>query len=230
MKSVILRTLSVLFLSFFAVQAWGAESKLVDVDKDSKLSDYFKKINKKVTDDSEDKLLPEKAEEATASTTALPEEEIPLTSSLEDEKKAPEMASLNKMVLAIFVLLIMMAGSYTLLQRMGKKKGYSQIAKNITVLTQKPLGQKKSLMLIRVAGETILLGVTDHNINHIKTLSLIEDELPEYTEPQFSKSLQNKIATSQEPIDPQPTKEEVDGFSVSRLDDVKKAVTERFRV
>ena len=85
-------------------------------------------------------------------------------------------------------------------------------------------------MLIRVAGETILLGVTDHNINPIKTLSLIEDELPEYTEPQFSKSLQNKIATSQEPIDPQTTKEEVDGFSVSRLDDVKKAVTERFRV
>ena len=42
-----------------SVLAQGAESKskLVDVDKNSKLSDYFKKINKKVTDDSESKEL-----------------------------------------------------------------------------------------------------------------------------------------------------------------------------
>ncbi len=201
----------------------AAESKLVDVNEKSKLSEYFEKINKKVTDDTEDKKIEPKK------IAKLEESEIPLTSSLEDEKKESGVSPVNKMIMAVFVLLIMMAGCFTLLNKMGKKKGYSQIAKNITVLTQKPLGQKKSLMLIRVAGETILLGVTDHNINHIKTLSLMEDELPEYTEPQFSNSLKKKIESSQEPI-AKENREEVDGFSVSRLDDVKKAVTERFSI
>ena len=79
-------------------------------------------------------------------------------------------------------------------------------------------------MLIRVAGETILLGVTDHNINHIKTLSLMEDELPSYSEPKFANQLRETIDRTKINDD----KEEVDGFSVSRLDEVKNAVTERF--
>ncbi len=111
-------------------------------------------------------------------------------------------------------------------QKMGGKSGHSAIAKNITILTQKSIGPKKNLMLIRVAGETILLGVTDHNINHIKTLSLMEDEIPSFTEPKFSKQLKQKIEkTKDEPSVLEKEPEEVDGFAISRMDDVKKAVS-----
>jgi flagellar protein FliO/FliZ len=46
-------------------------------------------------------------------------------------------------------------------------------------LTQHYLGPKKSLAIIRVAGESILIGVTDTNINMIKSLALLDDEVPE---------------------------------------------------
>ncbi len=32
---------------------------------------------------------------------------------------------------------------------------------------------------MRVAGESILIGITDHNISMIKSLSLLDDEVPE---------------------------------------------------
>jgi flagellar protein FliO/FliZ len=47
------------------------------------------------------------------------------------------------------------------------------------IMTQFHLGPKKSVIIIRVAGEFLLLGVTDHSINLIKTLSLIDDEFEE---------------------------------------------------
>jgi flagellar protein FliO/FliZ len=57
-----------------------------------------------------------------------------------------------------------------------KRHGKAVDTTRIRILTQHHLGPKKSLAIIRVAGETILIGVTDHNINLIKSLSLLEDE------------------------------------------------------
>ncbi len=48
----------------------------------------------------------------------------------------------------------------------------------IKVLSQHYLGPKKSLAIVHVAGESILIGVTDQNISMIKSLSLIDDEVP----------------------------------------------------
>ena len=66
------------FVLVVAFPAIGAESKskLVDVDKNSKLSDYFKKINKKVTDDSESKELVTVKKLETTKSKALAEEDI----------------------------------------------------------------------------------------------------------------------------------------------------------
>ena len=43
-------------------------------------------------------------------------------------------------------------------------------------MTQHFLGPRKSLAIIRVAGETMLIGVTDHNISMIKSLSLLDED------------------------------------------------------
>ncbi len=47
----------------------------------------------------------------------------------------------------------------------------------IKIVQQHHIGPKRSLVLIEVAGEYLLLGVTDQNIQLIKSLSLLDDEL-----------------------------------------------------
>ncbi|MEM7645495.1 MAG: flagellar biosynthetic protein FliO [Pseudomonadota bacterium] len=220
-----LRVLLSFCLSFLCWNAFAAKkSDLVDVDKNSKLSSYFKKINKKMSADSEEIALNDQEVPDTSSETS--EEDILLSPKPKAKKSQSSLSPVNKMLISIFGLLVLAVAFFTAVQKMGKKSGHQTIAKNIKILTQKPIGPKKNLVLIRVAGETILLGVTDHNINHIKTLSLMEDELPQFVDPKFSESLQTKI--EQTKITDEP--EEVDGFAVSRLDDVKNAVTKRFMV
>lgn len=174
--------------------------------------------------DSEEIALNDQEVPDTSSETS--EEDILLSPKPKAKKSQSSLSPVNKMLISIFGLLVLAVAFFTAVQKMGKKSGHQTIAKNIKILTQKPIGPKKNLVLIRVAGETILLGVTDHNINHIKTLSLMEDELPQFVDPKFSESLQTKI--EQTKITDEP--EEVDGFAVSRLDDVKNAVTKRFMV
>ena len=223
MKNILV--IALIIFNLLPVTGFAADSQLVDVDKNSNLADYFKKINKKVSDDTEDKPLLQKEVES-ESEVSINEEDIPLPVTAKSDKPSSSLSPLNRMMMSIFGLLLVGLVCFGGIHKMSKKKGFASIAQNITILTQKPLGPKKNLMLIRVAGETILLGVTDHNINHIKTLSLMDDELPGYTEPKFAKQLKTKIEKTQITDEI----EEVDGFAVSRLDDVKRAVTERFQV
>lgn len=50
-------------------------------------------------------------------------------------------------------------------------------AARIEMMHQFHVGPRRSIALIRVAGETMLVGITDHNINMLKSISLIDDEL-----------------------------------------------------
>ncbi len=113
---------------------------------------------------------------ATPSITQI-EAEIPVN--LEAPKKT--VASENPMVkfgLAFGVIGILGCGSFLLLRKYQFKNN-KQEKMQIKVLTQHYLGPKKSLAIIRVAGESILIGVTDHNINMIKSLSLLDEDVPE---------------------------------------------------
>ncbi len=47
----------------------------------------------------------------------------------------------------------------------------------IEMMHQFHIGPRRSIALIRVAGETLLVGITEQNINMLKSLSLIDDEL-----------------------------------------------------
>ncbi|NJL24581.1 MAG: flagellar biosynthetic protein FliO [Calothrix sp. SM1_5_4] len=74
----------------------------------------------------------------------------------------------------------------------GKDKGGQKA--RIEILHQFHLGPRKSLALIRVAGETMLVGITDHNINMLKSIALIDDELEGVFKKDFNGFLEDEFS------------------------------------
>jgi flagellar protein FliO/FliZ len=106
------------------------------------------------------------------------ESEIPLN--LNSPKKASEEGSpIFKVILIFSMMGLLGTGAYIYLRKYSKTSFTAGKNNEIKVLTQHYLGPKKSLAIIRVAGESILIGVTDQNINMIKSLALLDDEVPE---------------------------------------------------
>lgn len=116
------------------------------------------------------------------------EAEIPVV--LEKSAQSSAVGSSATRVAAALALLAAMFGTFVwYVRRQSKATNLSQQTQ-IKVLTQHHLGPKKQLAIIRVAGETILIGVTDQNINHIRTLSLVDEEIPEQVPNSFQGALQ----------------------------------------
>ena len=95
--------------------------------------------------------------------------------------KAPEKSLWSKMVMSLAIALSIFGGIVYAYRKWPGSKKIAQRAKMIEVLNQHHLGPKRSLAVIRVAGEAVLIGITDHNINILKTLSLLDDEMPAET-------------------------------------------------
>ncbi|MBK7960111.1 MAG: flagellar biosynthetic protein FliO [Bdellovibrionales bacterium] len=117
------------------------------------------------------------------SETNLSEDQIPIN--LEATK--PTQTTENpifRLIASLSIVGILVAGGVLLIKKKGFKK--SLLKENqIKILTQHYLGPKKSLAIVRVAGESILIGITDQAISHIKTLSLLDDEIPESPPKEF---------------------------------------------
>jgi flagellar protein FliO/FliZ len=121
---------------------------------------------------------------ADAKVEAKAESEIPLN--LEAVKKTGEESHpFFKFLLGISLMGVVGTGAYFFVRKYSKKNYALNKHNQIRVLTQHYLGPKKSLAIIRVAGESILVGITDHNISMIKSLSLLDDEVPEMTADDF---------------------------------------------
>ncbi|HRO66226.1 MAG TPA: flagellar biosynthetic protein FliO [Pseudobdellovibrionaceae bacterium] len=140
------------------------------------------------------------------------ESEIPLNL---DAKKhaASEGGSLFRILGGFFVLALLGGGAYYLIRR-HSKPGQRQNAPQIKVLTQH----------WRVSGESILIGVTDHNISMLKSLSLLDDEIPVETPEKFDRVLdtEDKIAASFQA-------EDGEDFMMSGLSQVKESVSRRLK-
>lgn len=120
---------------------------------------------------------------------ALQDESTPLTLSESTAAKAaqPSSARLFTTLGVVFGLAI---GGALGLKRWAKHNRKHAANTRIQILTQHHLGPKKSLAIIQVAGEAILIGVTDHNISMLKTLSLIDDEVPGVVPRNFADALE----------------------------------------
>lgn len=118
----------------------------------------------------------------------LKESEIPVLSK-KTEMKAEASNPFVRMIIAVIVVLAMGAGALVYAKKYRKMKVQRGPAPQIQVLTQHYLGPKKSLAIIKVAGESILIGMTDHSITPIRVLALLDDELPTQTPDDFNAAM-----------------------------------------
>ena len=117
----------------------------------------------------------------------LSENEIPLN--LHDKKKAQaEDSSVFRILLTLSMLGVLGTGAFFFIRKYKTPRALKHQTQ-IKVIQQHHLGPKKSLAIVRVAGESILIGVTDHNISMIKSLSLLDDEIPEVNNDNFQQAM-----------------------------------------
>jgi flagellar protein FliO/FliZ len=128
------------------------------------------------------------APEKKIDTSKLSENEIPVLTTAKTEKKA-EGGAIERLLITLGVLSVVLAGATFAIKRWAAKSGTKNQNTKIKVLTQHMLGPKKSLAIVQVAGETILIGVTDQNISMLKTLSLLDEEIPEEVPRNFGRTL-----------------------------------------
>ncbi len=153
------------------------------------------------------------------------EKEIPLK--VKNVKAEVSSASGMGRIAAGFMALLVLMGSLFFINKKlkEKKSGAAFNHDSIKVVSQKYLGPKRQLTLVRVSGEYLLLGVTDHNISLIKQLSVIDDELPDL-DPQDFKTAVKRMDARSNNVDTHAQEIE-DSFSVSSLSDVKKIFQKR---
>lgn len=119
------------------------------------------------------------------------EKEIPLFEKKHD--RSSESSGMSKIL--FMVLGVSLLGGYLLwwLKNKSKMVNGPESLMKIKVLTQFHLGPKKSLVVVRVAGESLLLGISENQINLIKTLALLDEDLPEVTTDSFGEALDEQI-------------------------------------
>lgn len=141
---------------------------------------------------------------------AQEESQIPV---LADAKKATTAQSSPwfRIISTVIILAGVGVGLIIYLRKHSLKVNHNSSLMQIKVLTQHHLGPKKTLAVIRVAGESILIGITDQNISMLKSLSLLDEELPEVTPQDFGKVMKQE----QE----QETEGSVDEFAFANIKD-----------
>ncbi len=151
---------------------------------------------------------------AAASIKQMKETEIPVN--LEATKKSAGTESpVLKFVLSFAIIGVLGCAAYFFIRKYRFQNPRAQ-ATQIKVLTQHYLGPKKSLAIVRVAGESVLIGITDHNITMIKSLSLLDEDIPEEAPKEFQSVFAKKNASARFSEDP----ENKDEFSISGIKDI----------
>lgn len=83
-----------------------------------------------------------------------------------------------RMIASLAIVLTLFGGGMYGFKKWPGAKKLTGRSRMIEVLSQHHLGPKRSLAVVRVAGEACLIGVTDQNITILKTLSLLDDDVP----------------------------------------------------
>jgi flagellar protein FliO/FliZ len=137
------------------------------------------------------------------------EEQIPVRIA-QAGQKTPAEASLTKMVAYCFLIVLLGGGTIWYVRKSRKQSNTQAKATDIKILSQLHLAPKRQLTLIRVSGETLLIGVTEHQITMLKSLSLLDEEIPEELPKSFSKTM----------LANESSREEDEDFSISGIRDV----------
>jgi flagellar protein FliO/FliZ len=168
-------------------------------------------------------------------TEKLTEDKIPVLANTKETKKAAA-SPFNKMMFTLGVLALLLGALCLGLRRWIKANPKLKQNTKIKVLTQHHLGPKKSLAIVNVAGESLLIGVTDHNITMLKTLSLLDEELPEDVPRNFNGAMddfQDDEADFVPARAPKAARSKVqhedEDFTISGLSEIRDSVSSRLR-
>ena len=159
---------------------------------------------------------------ATSHAEKLNEEQIPLA--LANEKQTTEsneaLATVPRALASGFIIILLLGVSYYYVSKYKISNKINKSNMHIKVLSQHYLGPKKSLAVIHVAGESILLGVTETNISMLKSLSLIDDEVPSELPNTFNESINKTMEKNEKYVASATNREELEEeFSFSGVTD-----------
>jgi flagellar protein FliO/FliZ len=104
------------------------------------------------------------------------ESDIPLSFGADKGVVLEKPGSSTKMLLGFVIVGLLLGAAVYFVRKYGNNKGSHSSLMQIKVTAQHYLGPKKSIAVIRVAGESLLIGITDHQINLIKGLSILDEE------------------------------------------------------
>lgn len=139
--------------------------------------------------------------------TDLKESEIPVLSATKPQR-VEKSSSTAKVFVSMAVISLLAGGLLYFSRWYSKNHRVNESTNKIRILTQHFLGPRKSLAIIRVAGETLLIGVTDQNISMLKSLSLLDEEVPDNVANSFQSSLENASKKNDRSVSSQNEEEE----------------------
>ncbi len=149
-----------------------------------------------------DETASSEAQPVLSASMATAEEQIPLNIDVV-KKSAEAPPASTRVLLTGFIISAMLGTAYYFVRKYKTSNTINKSNMQIKVLSQHFLGPKKSLAIIHVAGESILVGITDSNISMIKSLSLIDDEVPTTTPKTFSDAMAKPNTKSMNQINTQ---------------------------
>jgi flagellar protein FliO/FliZ len=121
------------------------------------------------------------------------ESEIPVVLTSTKESKANGNI-IWRLVASLGVLVLVAGGLVVAGKRWTRQKDKGGNKARIEIMHQLHLGPKRSVALIRVSGETMLIGITDHNVSMIKAVTLIDDELENAVTQDFNGFLEDEFS------------------------------------
>lgn len=128
------------------------------------------------------------------------ESEIPAFRGQIKEKESAS-SPWTRLVFGAGVVLTLALGLLVGAKRFAKKRLAPNSKVKLDVVSQKSISPKQNLLVVRVAGEHILIGATDHSINMIKSVSLIDDETEDQLPQDFNNFLEDEFV--EQPISSQ---------------------------
>lgn len=140
-------------------------------------------------------------------------------------------SSLAPVIAVVFVVLLVAAMVWLLLKRGNRLIPLKKSPFQMKVLNHLPLGPKKYLTVVEVAGETLLLGVTDYSVNLIKSIALLDEDLDSHaktslTDERFSQVIVDRMLHSDSEGETasqvQSSVPQQDEFQITRMAEVVK--------
>jgi flagellar protein FliO/FliZ len=129
------------------------------------------------------------------------------------EKSTSTLGLIGRMIASLLLVAAVFGGGLYALKKWPGAKKLASRNRMIEILAQHSLGPKRSVAVIRVAGETVLVGVTDSHINILKSLSLLDED-------KFQAALENTVSKTANAQNSRVAPQQEDDFAMRGLKEI----------